>query len=174
MSFAGMVPTSGGTRGALAFARYLVERAASEPPPADYALPNHIPPEAERRFIGSTFEDVVAELELAADSNGRVGLRSTLYWLKHGRVVAGLMPAWAVTRERPETLCVQLGRIHDVDYLARPHTARDGRDNVHPTPLAHFLLERGVPTIHCTAVMEHAGYIGAGAHLISRGLMKWR
>jgi predicted hydrolase (HD superfamily) len=58
--------------------------------------------------------------------------------------------------------------LHDLDYLKHPHTVKVGEEQVHPMPLARFLLRHDVPPLFCAAVMEHAGYIGAGTEFSSK------
>ena len=168
MALAMAAPRAGGTVGALAFARHLLGVAEASPTPsAVYSLPDDLIDEAERLFLGRTLSQMDETLDREREPEV-VGLSATSYWLEHGRVAGDLMRAFARGLGRNERFYYQMGRIHDVDFLKYPHSVASGEGQVHPMPLAMFLLDRGVPPLYCAAVMEHAGYIGGGTEFSSK------
>lgn len=161
-------PTAGGTTGALAFARHLLKVVEASPSPSDdYVLPDGLIEDAECHFLGRSFQVFDSMLDRNSDPQV-VGLSSADYWLEHGRFTGDLMAAFARGARRNEKLYRQMGRLHDLDYLKHPHNAKRSKEQVHPMPLARFLMQREVPALYCAAIMEHAGYIGAGAEFSSK------
>lgn len=137
----------------------------AEPLPLGYALPDNLVAEAERHFLGLTYEEwriSHGEATYHATDFSDVG-----YWLDHGRVAGELMGRLARHLGTDPVFYTQLGQLHDIDYVRFPHNARDPQDDVHPVPLARFLSERGAPVEALVAIMEHAGYIGKGSNFSS-------
>jgi len=131
------------------------------PLPAEYVLPHDMVIEAERHFLGSTYEEWQA-------TQGKGTYHATDfsdigYWLDHGRVAGELMRCLAQYLSTNPIFYAQMGRLHDIDYVRFPHNAPDPQADVHPVPLARFLSERGVPVEASLAIMEHAGYVGKGS-----------
>lgn len=74
------------------------------------------------------------------------------------------MKSLAVRYDQDDLLYWQVGRIHDLDYLACPHDASAGASELHPVSLVRDLAAFGFTPRGCLAVLEHAPYLGLGRH----------
>lgn len=148
--------------GATRYANELRKALRLAPPiPSTYALPHDLVTEAERHFLGSTYEEWRStQLE---ETYHATDFSDVEYWLDHGRVASELMGCLAQLLGTNPVFYSQMGRLHDIDYLRFPHNAPDPQADVHPVPLARFLSEHDVPIEASVAIMEHAGYIGKGS-----------
>jgi hypothetical protein len=126
-----------------------------------YVLSCSMIEEMERHFLGRTSSHLFLTDETSSPDPATI--EDTDYWLEHARFTSDLMKAYAVRHNKNIVLYGQMGRIHDVDYLKHPHNSKESGDTaIHPVPAVVYLLERGVPPVISIAIMEHAGYIGAG------------
>ncbi|NQZ84502.1 MAG: HD domain-containing protein [Nanoarchaeales archaeon] len=89
------------------------------------------------------------------------GLASVDYWKFHGELVGKFMEKVAEDIGEDKNIYSNLGIIHDIDYLKFSHHSGN-YEEPHPFPLANKLLELKFPTKYILAILEHAGYIGAG------------
>lgn len=152
----------GGVTGAQHFAAFLANEAAAEGALCDgYELADGLVEEIEKHFLGKTMAQLETEIDRAKPPIF-AQFSSVDYWLEHGRFTGDLMAEFARRHGGSANLYRQLGRIHDADYLRYPHKDRNSTRPVHPMALALYLRDNEVPAIVQLAIMEHAGYIGAG------------
>lgn len=154
--------TQGGVNGAQHFAAFLADATTAEGALCDsYELTDALVDEIERHFLGKTMVQLESEIDRSKPPVD-AQFSSVDYWLEHGRFTGDLMAEFARQHGGSVELYRQLGRIHDADYLRFPHKERNSPHPVHPMALALYLRSKGTPAIVQLAIMEHAGYIGAG------------
>lgn len=88
----------------------------------------------------------------------------TEYWIEHAELAAAVMAGLAARYRQDELLYWQVGRLHDLDYLAFPHDMGIEAEATHPVPLVRKLSKLNFTPRGCIALLEHAPYLGLGRH----------